>query len=741
MLSNHIQRCRMRCISISALLLISGSCYAELPISFISSTSINDLAIGQTQTLNYTIRNNVRGRTLPLRSIQVINDGDNQPSQVTTLTTTCGSTLAYNATCSISVVIANATANINRHLSINYGGRSPLTSPIKSKISKAKYTVLVYIIGSDLQTDHNFANFNIAQMEQVGSTSNMNIILETGGSRSPGYQTVQRKIVYKGKTQQLADLGSLAMGSPGVIKDFLQWGITNYPAEKYITIFWDHGGGPNGGYGGADIPPAPGKIAINDLSKVVGEVAGGISHFFEIIGFDACLMASAETLASYSGYAKYFIASEDLEPGKGWQYNTFLKYIDEHPTATGEDIGKVIIDGYTEQNNTGSTTLSLSDLSEVMNLNTALTHFATALDTYLTNDESWMTIAKSRFKSADYSTSVWDNKSVDVVDLVEFAQRIGTAIPSLNDTAQAVINAVDKAVLYLKNSADRADSYGLTSYFPSIMAEYETIYPDVTQIDGVYFFSSTYVGFVQRYRNYYINNISSLKAILADTTFDGTNYLSTVTNTFNELYAAVGNENCVNLTDNRNSPVTNVPCYTSNQSTGIEVTPTIGNAYSLSFNKSEHLYNWPILNDQAVLFIPDDASPNNPDETNFLIPVTQILNPIQDDVDGYISVRRINNEYQISGFQSGIGSTNTANKVVDINEGDRFYIRTYGYNDTLINPQWQLMRTNFIVTAPLTLSFGVLPEGTTSTNTFDAFRFLVGDVTGALLISPGYAAY
>lgn len=161
----------------------------------------------------------------------------------------------------------------------------------------------------------------------------------------------------------------------------------------------------------------------------------------------------------------------------------------------------------------------------------------------------------------------------------------------------------------------------------------------------------------------------------------------------------------------------------------------------MSFNKSEHLYNWPILNDQAVLFIPDDASPNNPDETNFLIPVTQILNPIQDDVDGYISVRRINNEYQISGFQSGIGSTNTANKVVDINEGDRFYIRTYGYNDTLINPQWQLMRTNFIVTAPLTLSFGVLPEGTTSTNTFDAFRFLVGDVTGALLISPGYAAY
>ena len=41
---------------------------------------------------------------------------------------------------------------------------------------------------------------------------------------------------------------------------------------------------------------------------------------FELIGFDACLMASVEMASVASPYAKYMVASEEVEPGSGWDY-------------------------------------------------------------------------------------------------------------------------------------------------------------------------------------------------------------------------------------------------------------------------------------------------------------------------------------------------------------------------------------------------------------------------------------
>lgn len=41
---------------------------------------------------------------------------------------------------------------------------------------------------------------------------------------------------------------------------------------------------------------------------------------FSVLGFDACLMASFDVLEAVSPYAHFVIASEDNEPGHGWNY-------------------------------------------------------------------------------------------------------------------------------------------------------------------------------------------------------------------------------------------------------------------------------------------------------------------------------------------------------------------------------------------------------------------------------------
>jgi hypothetical protein len=42
---------------------------------------------------------------------------------------------------------------------------------------------------------------------------------------------------------------------------------------------------------------------------------------FDILGFDACLMAAFEAVAKFSKYCDYYLASEELEPGHGWDWN------------------------------------------------------------------------------------------------------------------------------------------------------------------------------------------------------------------------------------------------------------------------------------------------------------------------------------------------------------------------------------------------------------------------------------
>lgn len=473
-------------------LLASNMAWAELPLSFTSSPSVTNMAIGQVQTLVYTIRNNLT-KTLPLQNISIINDGDTQPAAVTQLITTCGSSLAPQAACSLTVTIRGIqSGNLNRHLNIVYGGRTPLVAPVNVTASQADYTVLIYIVGSSLESNDNAATFNINQMKQIGSTPDMNIVIETGGANKPGWLTVQRKLVRHNDVLLLDDLGNKDMSLPSTIQNFFKWGVTQFPANKYIAIFWDHGGGPNDGFGGDELH-SEAATSISELSGAMQNVSQVTGKKFEIIGFDTCLLGNVETFAGLAPYTNYLIGSEDLEPGLGWQYNTFLSYVNTHPTANGLNIGQVIVNGFTLQNEGQSTTNAVISAAEIPSVITALNQFTTALSPYInSNIANWKQVARGRLSTADYKTSVWDPDQVtDVADLLGLATNMAAAFPSdltLQNASNSLISATQNAVKYFKNSPNRAASFGLTIYFPSMLANYVTSYPSKTLLNGQSFF-------------------------------------------------------------------------------------------------------------------------------------------------------------------------------------------------------------------------------------------------------------
>ena len=90
------------------------------------------------------------------------------------------------------------------------------------------------------------------------------------------------------------------MSDPDTLKAFINFGVENYPAEKYDLILWDHGSGPQGGFGSDEhfereeheealmrMPTAGIMEALSDnaVTKDGGK--------FDFVDFDACLMTVA----------------------------------------------------------------------------------------------------------------------------------------------------------------------------------------------------------------------------------------------------------------------------------------------------------------------------------------------------------------------------------------------------------------------------------------------------------------
>ena len=57
-------------------------------------------------------------------------------------------------------------------------------------------------------------------------------------------------------------------------------------------------------------------------------------------------MATIEVAAVIENYANYMVASEEIEPGNGWDYTAIISSLHNNPNQDGKSLGKVIADSY-----------------------------------------------------------------------------------------------------------------------------------------------------------------------------------------------------------------------------------------------------------------------------------------------------------------------------------------------------------------------------------------------------------
>lgn len=358
-------------------------------------------------------------------------------------------------------------------------------------------TIMVYLLGTDLESRSGMATKDLQEMLDADLSDNINIVVETGGTSKWKNETIstktnQRYLINAAGMQVLDDdLGKKSMVDPNTLTDFICYSEDAFPADRYFLILWDHGGGSITGYGYDEYFKGD-NMTIDEIGSAL-ENAG---CQFDLVGFDACLMATLETAFVVEPYADYMIASEEVEPGIGWFYTGWLNELSENSSIETIDLGKKLIDDYIQEVKSetpkSQATLSLIDLAEFkFSVPQQLKTFAQATGDLIESDE-YKVVSDSRAKTKEFATS----SRINQIDLLDFAKKLDTP------EADAFTVALKKAIKYNRMSDNITNANGLSIYFPygklsdvsTAVDTYEEIGMDQDYTDAIKSFANLNVG-------------------------------------------------------------------------------------------------------------------------------------------------------------------------------------------------------------------------------------------------------
>ena len=366
-------------------------------------------------------------------------------------------------------------------------------------------TIMVYMIGSDLESQMAAASLDITEMENANfDPEHTKLLIYTGGTKKWALDEINAEEnaifeVSNGQITKLQTYEKSLMTNPDNLTSFINYAYDNYPADLYDLILWDHGGGPIFGYGKDENSLSGSTMKLSALSDALANtniITSGKK--FDLIGFDACLMGSMEVANILSNYSDYMVASEETEPGNGWDYAFLDDLSRDGQINTTEDLGRSIIDHYVVSYDDywydSDLSMSLVNLRKISSLITSVESLFTAVKDEITN-QTFSQYSRTMTREKVYGYTGRDSESYDLVDLMDLCQ-------SLNNTHGAEVDKIkedfDDVVQYSRSNIDNTN--GLSVYFlnfnKALAEEMLEKYRDVVFSDKYYDFLVKYKGFV-----------------------------------------------------------------------------------------------------------------------------------------------------------------------------------------------------------------------------------------------------
>ena len=351
-----------------------------------------------------------------------------------------------------------------------HGFEAKAAEPLK------EWTFLVFLNGHNDLDD--FSDLNLNAMEQVGSSDQVNIVVQWASLRA---NTTKR--LYVTKDTNPTRVTSPVVHNPGLVDmgkyqnlvEFVRWAKENYPAKHYFIDVWNHGTGwrkrfayLKGDFGAKDISLDDrfhSQITTMELGLAMSEIATMLGQKVDIYGSDACLMAMAEVAGEMKDSVRVFIGSQEVEPGEGWPYEKFLGPLVANPMMTAEELAVVHAREYLAAYSGGvfgeqEVTMSAFNLENWEAYEKAMAAFSAELKAAPPAERAKMITAANNAQG--YYVS-------DYRDLIGFLDNMATAnITGVNAATISTLRSSAEALVLTNQVSDSySASHGLSVWMPT----------------------------------------------------------------------------------------------------------------------------------------------------------------------------------------------------------------------------------------------------------------------------------
>ena len=320
---------------------------------------------------------------------------------------------------------------------------------------------------------HRFGLLNFREMVQSGSTAHMNLLLQMDefGEReiSRFYINQSNPVIVESHSNTLTSFS----GTPGNLYEFIRWQITNFPAKNLCSVLWNHGAGiKDPGIWGRmlmrwrdDLFKFNKKTGILELDRSLAkndeaqaaknndlahekDVERGIAFNeatctyltnqdlkisldrackdflpapqgtskLTILAMDACHMAMIEIATQIKSAVEIMVASEEVEPGRGYNYLNALKPF-SGANLSPYDLATHLVAAYDFEyrSTTGDYTQSAADLSYCDAMEANISALSNALIALIENNPSvgLKSLREIRL-SSQLTTEFFDNDYIDL---------------------------------------------------------------------------------------------------------------------------------------------------------------------------------------------------------------------------------------------------------------------------------------------------------------------------------------
>ncbi len=362
---------------------------------------------------------------------------------------------------------------------VNWAANAKVSDPKpESRPTEKEWTFLLFLNGHNNLDPYGAMNIN--QMEQIGSSDQVNLVVQWASLGSPGARIPTKRILVQRDdnltvvtSPVVQELGVVDMGDWRKLTEFVEWGVQNYPAKKYFIAVWNHGNGWHLRRMSPFADPihiedisyddiSQNKITTEQLGLAMAEAARVTGKKIELYGSDACLMAMAEVASEMKDSVNYFAGSEEVEPGEGWPYNMFIRQWVANPTMDGAELGRILTNQYVAAYSGGiygnrEVTFSVMNLNRLGVLEEAVRGLTQQL---LVLDRPALNRVRNQIAATQ---SFWN---IDYRDLKHFALNLGNSVDrNVLDFAR-VRDAVGEVVVANEGTPNYVNSHGIAIWLP-----------------------------------------------------------------------------------------------------------------------------------------------------------------------------------------------------------------------------------------------------------------------------------